>query len=217
MMKRGAAVWIVAAACAVAAIGQQPAQSKVPVPSAAEPPVVQQPTAPVAPEPVRKTGAALPADAAMPALSPKPTERTVPGYAEGVTPLAGPVMMPSAPNPELVRTENSLKEPQREAVSGLSPTFLGFFGPYRRPKVPELFAGDASRLNMLIRDRKLYLTLQDAIALALENNLDVEAERYNLVLAHNDEVRAAGGGRCGVWISRFSCRRMGWVDRGLPC
>jgi outer membrane protein TolC len=46
----------------------------------------------------------------------------------------------------------------------------------------------------LIRDGKLYLTLQDAIALAIENNLDVEAERYNLAAANTDLVRAAGGG-----------------------
>ena len=50
------------------------------------------------------------------------------------------------------------------------------------------------RLNGLIRDSKLYLTLQDALELAIENNLDVEAERYNLVLAQTDAVRAAGGG-----------------------
>jgi outer membrane protein TolC len=57
-----------------------------------------------------------------------------------------------------------------------------------------LFAGSATRLESLIRDGKLYLTLQDAIALALENNLDVETERYDLAAARTDEVRAAGGG-----------------------
>jgi outer membrane protein TolC len=57
-----------------------------------------------------------------------------------------------------------------------------------------LFDGNAARLDGLIRDGKLYLTLQDAIALALENNLDVEAERYNLTLARTDVTRAAGGG-----------------------
>ena len=85
-------------------------------------------------------------------------------------------------------------EPQREGVTGLRPDVLGFLGPYRRPTVPPLFEGDATRLNGLIRDGKLYLTLQDAIALALENNLDVETERYNITLAGTDAVRAAGGG-----------------------
>ena len=85
-------------------------------------------------------------------------------------------------------------EPQRGDARGLQPSFLGFLGPYRKTYVPPLFAGSTGRLTGLIRERKLYLTLQDAIALAIENNLDVEAERYNLMLAKTDLVRAAGGG-----------------------
>ena len=114
--------------------------------------------------------------------------------APDVPPLAGPVATPDAPSPQLAHAENTNQQPQRENTTGLAPNFLGFLGPYRRPTVPALFPGDATRLTSLIRDGKLYLTLQDAIALALENNLDVETERYNLVLAHTDEVRAAGGG-----------------------
>jgi outer membrane protein len=60
--------------------------------------------------------------------------------------------------------------------------------------VPELFPGSDARLQSLIRDGKLYLTAREAIALAIENNLDVEVERYNLVLADTDRRRAAGGG-----------------------
>jgi outer membrane protein TolC len=108
--------------------------------------------------------------------------------------LSAPVATPEAPAPQRTRTENSRQLPPRENVSGLSPNYLHFLGPFRRPVVPTLFGGDPTRLQGLIRDGKLYLTLQDAIALALENNLDVETERYNLVLAHTDEVRAAGGG-----------------------
>jgi outer membrane protein TolC len=111
-----------------------------------------------------------------------------------VPPLNAPVAAPSAPSPELAREADSKVQPAHSEVHGLTPTFLGFLGPYRRPTVAPLFGGSETRLQSLIRDGKLYLTLQDAIALALENNLDVETERYNLVLAHTDEVRAAGGG-----------------------
>jgi outer membrane protein len=110
-----------------------------------------------------------------------------------VPPIASFVANPVAA-PGLATTENGTRQPQREAATGLRPDFLGFLGPYRRPRVPPLFPGDATRLQGLIRDGKLYLTLNDAIALALENNLDVEAERYNLVLAQTDITRAAGGG-----------------------
>jgi outer membrane protein TolC len=110
-----------------------------------------------------------------------------------VPPIATYVAAPS-PSPQLDRVQNSTRQPDREAATGLRPNFLGFLGPYRRPRVPPLFPGDATRLNALVRDGRLYLTLEDAIALALENNLDVEAERYNLVLAQTDITRAAGGG-----------------------
>jgi outer membrane protein len=111
-----------------------------------------------------------------------------------ISPLDGHVPPPNAPEPQLQQAEDSKTEPQREGVTGLRPDFLGFLGPFRRPTVPPLFQGDATRLDGLIRDGKLYLTLQDAIALALENNLDVETERYNITLAGTDAVRAAGGG-----------------------
>jgi outer membrane protein len=142
----------------------------------------------------------------LPALSPVPTERSVPpgptlgsGASDAirvppVTALDGHVAPPEAPAPQLQHSEDTKVSPPREGVRGLRPTTLGFLGPYRRPTVPALFQGNATRLDSLVRDGKLYLSLQDAIALALENNLDIETERYNLTLADTDMTRAAGGG-----------------------
>jgi outer membrane protein len=141
-----------------------------------------------------------------PALSPAPTERSVPAgpatdnaaggevQVPAISPLDGHVAARDAPQPQLRHAADTRTEPQREGVSGLRTDFLGFLGPYHRVTVPPLFEGNAARLDGLIRDGKLYLTLQDAIALALENNLDVEAERYNITLARTDVVRAQGGG-----------------------
>jgi len=148
----------------------------------------------------------LPPDLNLPALSPAPTERSVPPGPDAqagpatkakepeVSALAGTAPPPNAPAPQITAAQGNTQMPQREDASGLVPRFLGFLGPYRRPTVPQLFPGSETRLESLIRDGKLYLTLQDAIALALENNLDVETERYNLVLGCIDTVRAAGGG-----------------------
>ena len=47
---------------------------------------------------------------------------------------------------------------------------------------------------MLVRDGKLYLTLQNAIDLALENNLDLVIARYNLPIAQMDVLRTSAGG-----------------------
>ena len=100
---------------------------------------------------------------------------------------------PDAPAAAACRVPSATTAPQREGER-VGAGCLGFLGPFRRPVVPALFAGSGTRLEGLIRDGKLYLTLDDAIALALENNLDVEAERYNLTLAKTDVARAAGGG-----------------------
>ncbi len=52
---------------------------------------------------------------------------------------------------------------------------------------------NSTRLGDLLRAGKLYLSLQDAIALALENNLDVELQRYAPAIAESDLLRAKGG------------------------
>src|SRR5208337_4890802 len=49
-------------------------------------------------------------------------------------------------------------------------------------------------LGQLIRDDKLYLSLKDAIRLALENNLDLAIARYNLPIANTDILRTKAGG-----------------------
>ncbi len=53
---------------------------------------------------------------------------------------------------------------------------------------------NSTRLQQLIRDGKLYISLQDAIALALENNLDLAIARYNLPIADTDIQRTKAGG-----------------------
>src|SRR5207237_4707675 len=44
------------------------------------------------------------------------------------------------------------------------------------------------------RDGKIMLSLNDAIALALENNLDLAIARYNLSIADTDLLRTQAGG-----------------------
>jgi outer membrane protein TolC len=53
---------------------------------------------------------------------------------------------------------------------------------------------NGTRIKDLIRAGQLYLSLQDALALALENNLDLELQRYGVRMAATDTLRAKGGG-----------------------
>jgi outer membrane protein len=71
--------------------------------------------------------------------------------------------------------------------------------PYRPVTVPPIRLNDSDRARVLIRAGKLYLTVHDAIALALENNIDIENARYNASLtAWNLERAQAGGALPGV-------------------
>jgi outer membrane protein len=72
-------------------------------------------------------------------------------------------------------------------------------GPYtpRHLAAPNL--ANTARIDGLMREGKLYLSLDDAIALALENNLDIAIARYNLNIADTDILRArAGASTLGV-------------------
>jgi outer membrane protein TolC len=65
---------------------------------------------------------------------------------------------------------------------------------YRAPYMPPADLADSPRAQDLLRAGNLYLSLTDAIALAVENNLDVEYERYAPRIAATDLQRAKGGG-----------------------
>ena len=69
----------------------------------------------------------------------------------------------------------------------------GFKGAYRPGSVSQASFADSARVTDLIRAGQLYLSLDDAIALALENNLDLELQRFAIQLARTDELRARAG------------------------
>ena len=66
--------------------------------------------------------------------------------------------------------------------------------PYEASSVPAIRLTNSPRLNELIRAGNLYLTSQDVVALAIENNIDVEVQRYGPLLAQQVLRRAEGGG-----------------------
>src|SRR5579872_2622001 len=66
--------------------------------------------------------------------------------------------------------------------------------PYRPRSVPPINLSNSSRLEVLVRGGNLYLTAPDVVALAIENNLDIEVQRYGPLLAREVLKRAQGGG-----------------------
>ncbi|MGA2019656.1 MAG: TolC family protein, partial [Candidatus Sulfotelmatobacter sp.] len=65
---------------------------------------------------------------------------------------------------------------------------------YAPSEVPAPLLTNSPLLTQLIRDGKLYISLKDAIRLALENNLDLAIARYNLPIALTDILRTQAGG-----------------------
>jgi outer membrane protein len=66
--------------------------------------------------------------------------------------------------------------------------------PYQQRIIPPINLANTDRLEALVRAGNLYLSAQDVIALALENNLDIEIQRYGPLLAREVTKRAKGGG-----------------------
>jgi outer membrane protein TolC len=83
-----------------------------------------------------------------------------------------------------VRTPSALEMPQSHNP----------LNPYTADYVPEPVLTNSPRLEHTIHDGKLYLSLKDAIDLALENNLDLAIARYNLPIADTDLLRTKAGG-----------------------
>jgi outer membrane protein TolC len=99
-----------------------------------------------------------------------------PAAASVQTPPAAPASQSSVPFQQLMR-------PSRNPINA-----------YRGTSVPPPSMANSARLSELVRDGKIYLSLRDAIDLALENNLDMVIARYNLPIAQTDVQRTQAGG-----------------------
>jgi outer membrane protein len=66
--------------------------------------------------------------------------------------------------------------------------------PYMPPPVPAIRLSNSARLHSLIRAGNLYLSVHDALALAIENNLNLDVYRYGPLLADTALQRAKAGG-----------------------
>ncbi|MBB5346139.1 TolC family protein [Tunturibacter empetritectus] len=65
---------------------------------------------------------------------------------------------------------------------------------YRATLVPKPNLANSPRIDALVKDGILELSLKDAISLALENNLDIAIARYNIPIAAADVLRTQAGG-----------------------
>src|SRR5437588_1503796 len=97
---------------------------------------------------------------------------------------------PAAPTPQNTPEARALPVLNYSKPVSHFPNPVGPYTP-RHLAAPNL--ANTARIDQFMRDGKLYLSLNDAIALALENNLDIAIARFNLNIADTDVLRARAG------------------------
>jgi outer membrane protein TolC len=101
--------------------------------------------------------------------------------------------VPAAPMPQTVPAPAQPQAVHLQDYSKPRSAFPHFLQPYRAQQVAQPNLGNSPRIDSLMRDGKIYLSIDDAVALTLENNLDIDIARYNLNIADTDYLRAKSG------------------------
>jgi len=116
------------------------------------------------------------------------------GFAQDATPPSNQssapptTAMPQAPAPQ----HNAHLYSDQDYSKPKSP-FPNVMAPYTSRNVPPPNLTNSARTDQLFRDGKIYLSINDAVAMALENNLDIVLQRYNLSIADTDLLRTKSG------------------------
>ncbi len=119
------------------------------------------------------------------------TPRIVAGMALLATALPSVAASAQAAAPTQIAAETPTPQP---AVRLDIPHSHNPFHAYTPTAVPPANLANSNRLDTLVQNGVLELTLQNAIALALENNLDLAIARYNIPIAAADILRTEAGG-----------------------
>lgn len=106
--------------------------------------------------------------------------------------LAAATVSTPAPPPAALTEPYSLRPTDQDFSRGKS-QFPNPFSVYTATTVPPARLSNSARIDTLYRDGKIYLSLDDAIMLALQNNFDIAIARYNLDIADTDLLRARSG------------------------
>src|SRR5580704_11840531 len=121
---------------------------------------------------------------------------TVAAVVLGTLTLAGCAVTAWAQEPPAAPIPQNTPETRPLPVMNYSHAVSHFpnpIAPYEPRHLADPSLANTARIDQFMHDGKLYLSLNDAIALALENNLDIAIARYNLNIADTDVLRAKAG------------------------
>jgi outer membrane protein len=128
------------------------------------------------------------------------TGMPAPLFAQQAAPQAGDKVfqdLPTAPVPTPTEPLH-LRSLQTDYSKPYAPLKGNPLKPYRPTRIPKASFMNSVRLGNLVKNGKIYLSLSDALALALENNYDIAIARYDLDIADTDILRAKAGGASGL-------------------
>jgi outer membrane protein len=121
-------------------------------------------------------------------------QSTTNGSQPATSPQQGGQSQPGkAPLPEAPQVKN-LPQPTNVDYSKPAPLLPNPFARYIPRDVPPPAFTNAPKIEQLVQNGKLMLSLNDAIAIALADNLDIAVARYNLPIADTDILRTKAGG-----------------------
>ncbi|HJZ51472.1 MAG TPA: TolC family protein [Candidatus Acidoferrales bacterium] len=109
----------------------------------------------------------------------------------GTQPPSQPQAQTGAPATEPARDLRDVEGPDYSRPKRALPVV---WDPYTPQDVPEPMLTNSSRIDQLIQDGKLMLSLDDAISLALENNLNINVTRFIPWIAQTQLLKAKAGG-----------------------
>jgi outer membrane protein len=122
------------------------------------------------------------------------TLSVLPQAQSGTSATPAPTQQSAAPN--AVNAPEPRPLPKISGIDYSKPAsfFPNPFARYMPREVPPPAFTNAPKLEQLIQNGKLVLSLDDAIAIAVSDNLDIAVARYNLPIADTDILRTKSGG-----------------------
>ncbi|HEY4011633.1 MAG TPA: TolC family protein, partial [Acidobacteriaceae bacterium] len=175
-----------AAACVALMLSSAAAQTPS-APATGQSPQQQQQAPPG--QPATATGVGETPAAQQPAGTVNPTAPAAAAQVQNDT--TGTPGLPQAPAPKL--TEPLYLRPTSKDYTEPIPFFPNPIKDYTPTNYPAPRLTNTPDMRDLLRDGKIYLGLNDAVTLALENNYDIAIARINLDIADTDILRAKAG------------------------
>src|SRR5271169_3131687 len=115
-------------------------------------------------------------------------------FAQNAAPPSAPTSMPPlTPMPQAPEPQNNAHLYSEQNYAKPQSSFPNVLAPYKAQHVPPPNLVNSARTDQLFRDGKIYLSINDAVAMALENNLDIVLQRYNLSIADTELLRTKSG------------------------